>query len=216
VLAELAVPGSVSRDLGGLPTMWGRPLRSGLLYRTAAGHERVPGLVQQAAARPPVWFADLRQDREIHDETGVPPGVRVIRAPLHDPEFTQIERGRRQPVDYAAHYVRLLTGAAQVAGEVIRLTASRSWPIVIGCRAGKDRTGVVVITLLWALGVTHAAIVDDYLRSAQPAGAAPAAAGHTPGVLVPVTRMLWPADPAKLLQVSQACLDQARTEVTHG
>jgi Tyrosine phosphatase family len=223
--------GPATRDLGGLPTSAGDRLRPGLLYRTAAGHDRVPWGVKRAATFRPVWFIDLRNEREIHDETGVPAGVRLVRVPLDDPEFIRIEKASRKPEDYARHYARLLASAGPVAGEALRLTAAQAGPVMVGCQAGKDRTGVVTITLLWALGVTPAAIAGDYLRTARwsgaartpgqdvftsPVAAAPVTDAEIPEILVPVLRMLQSAEPAELLQVSQTCLEQARLEVIHG
>jgi protein-tyrosine phosphatase len=46
-----------------------------------------------------------------------------------------------------------------------KLMEDRKVPVLIHCTAGKDRTGFVVGILLKALGVSHQAIIDDYLAS---------------------------------------------------
>lgn len=49
----------------------------------------------------------------------------------------------------------------------IRTIASSSGAVLVHCAAGKDRTGVVVALALDAAGVDRAAIVSDYLATAQ-------------------------------------------------
>ena len=46
------------------------------------------------------------------------------------------------------------------------LLADDGLPVVIGCAAGKDRTGVTIALLLDLAGVDDATIVDDYALSA--------------------------------------------------
>jgi len=42
-----------------------------------------------------------------------------------------------------------------------------AWPVLIHCRSGKDRTGVVVAMLLKVLGVSNETILDEFLLSTE-------------------------------------------------
>lgn len=56
--------------------------------------------------------------------------------------------------------------APQLAQVVRALLAEDALPAVIGCAAGKDRTGVAIALLLDLVGVPGPVIVDDYAASA--------------------------------------------------
>jgi protein-tyrosine phosphatase len=56
--------------------------------------------------------------------------------------------------------------AEQLADVTRALLAEDGLPAIVGCAAGKDRTGVTIALLLDLVGVDHATIVDDYARSA--------------------------------------------------
>ena len=45
------------------------------------------------------------------------------------------------------------------------LLAPDIYPVVIHCGQGRDRTGAVIATLLWLLGVDEEEITEDYLMS---------------------------------------------------
>lgn len=45
------------------------------------------------------------------------------------------------------------------------LAEERNWPVMIHCTQGKDRTGLIVMLLLFLLDVDLTAIEQDYLRS---------------------------------------------------
>lgn len=62
-------------------------------------------------------------------------------------------------------YLQCLTSPALTTA-VTRIAEQAGQPTVVHCAAGKDRTGVVAAVVLGLLGVTEAAIVDDYLASA--------------------------------------------------
>jgi protein-tyrosine phosphatase len=45
------------------------------------------------------------------------------------------------------------------------LADKQSWPVLVHCTQGKDRTGLIVMLLLFLLGVDQAAIDEDYRLS---------------------------------------------------
>jgi protein-tyrosine phosphatase len=69
--------------------------------------------------------------------------------------------GRIDRYDTGAREVRrwLNDVLAAVASEDVR------WPVFVHCVSGKDRTGVVVASLLTVLGVPRHVVVDEYLWS---------------------------------------------------
>ena len=60
-------------------------------------------------------------------------------------------------------YRHMFDGRAGSLVEVVRaLIGEDGLPAVIGCAAGKDRTGVTIALVLAAVGVPRAVIVEDY------------------------------------------------------
>ncbi|MFO0658309.1 MAG: tyrosine-protein phosphatase [Polyangiaceae bacterium] len=45
------------------------------------------------------------------------------------------------------------------------ISASATWPVLVHCASGKDRTGVIVAATLAAIEIPRAVIVDEYLLS---------------------------------------------------
>lgn len=115
---------------------------------------------------------DLRTPREI-DKYGPPAtlvdtGVRWVNAPLTGYPSTPIDKPRPTSADVVAYYhgmlehslpecwPRLFSALASVAHE----------PFLVCCHAGKDRTGVVVASVLDLLGSPTQDIAADYGASA--------------------------------------------------
>lgn len=88
-------------------------------------------------------------------------------------------RRREDPQDLATNYVHVAasnkvenyhTANAQVRrwlNEVVSLFARADvqFPVLVHCKSGKDRTGVVVAALLSIVGIGRSLIVDEYLLS---------------------------------------------------
>jgi hypothetical protein len=185
---------------------------------------RVPPAVNSLARSSPVRFVDLRRRDEVLDPAPLPPGVEVVRYPLNDPTFVAIPKADREVADYATHYVRLLTDAVQPAAAVIRWLAEERWPVVVGCRLGKDRTGVVTMLCLWALDVVVEDIVTDYVEACRRAAEAlPDAVWTSPGrgrfdlpaeTLRPALRALRSGSPSERLGLPESVVAGARAAAT--
>jgi len=163
------------RDVGGYPardgrrTRWRTLLRSDELTRLPA-HARQSlvdlGVRQVIDLR---WPAEL--DRAPNVFAGPDPAGRV--------RYTPIALLADDPTPHAGlagMYRHVFDVRATQLAEVVRaLLADDGMPAIIGCAAGKDRTGVTIALLLDLVGVDHATIVDDYALSAayfaQPATA---------------------------------------------
>jgi protein-tyrosine phosphatase len=162
------------RDLGGHATADGHAVRHGLLYRSAA-LERARGaalrLVRSLGLR---TILDLRAPDEVPRRDPLP-GVRRLALTI---DIAGITRQRVRP-----HFFRggaeeeIIAALDSVYGEMVDLAIPQltklfaalldpaTYPALICCRAGKDRTGFASALILLALGVPREAVLADYLRS---------------------------------------------------
>ena len=163
------------RDFGGYPTVDGRRVVRGGLFRsgvmshlTADDEERLRalGIVTicdlrtraERDERPTRWFDDTC-DLLVDDDTEP---TTTLRALLDRPDSSE-EEGRdamialyrelpfKHRVMYRAMFRRLVDGRV---------------PLVVNCSAGKDRTGVGAALVLLALGVAPDLIERDFLATA--------------------------------------------------
>jgi protein-tyrosine phosphatase len=160
------------RDLGGLPTSDGRRVRRGLLFRGASLHRLRPDQLDLLAPLGLRTAIDLRTSPEatagsypnrattVH---GMPIFERSPKFPaaVDDPAATLTET-----------YLWMLEQGRESIPRIFTLLAEpATYPTVIFCAAGKDRTGVVCALVLDQLGVDRAEIAADYALSDEPAQA---------------------------------------------
>ncbi|MGW2698296.1 tyrosine-protein phosphatase [Streptomyces sp. NPDC001296] len=171
------------RDLGGLPTVDGRRVRHGVLFRS--GH-LAHATEQDAAFLASLGLHTVFDFRNAADMKLEGPdvelaGVRNVNLPLTDPadgaEFWKMVRdgdleqlrgllsdgkaANRMIASYRA-IIRERTGEHS---RVLHAMAEDSVPALMHCAAGKDRAGLSIAVTLIALGVERDAIVADYLES---------------------------------------------------
>jgi hypothetical protein len=103
---------------------------------------------------------DLRWPHELKEAPSVfarSSGVRYLSIPLLEDDPTPV-------IGLAATYRQMLDERAPQLADVTRaLLEPEGLPAVIGCAAGKDRTGVTIALLLSAVGVPADVIVADYV-----------------------------------------------------
>ncbi|PWI12060.1 protein-tyrosine-phosphatase [Streptomyces sp. NWU339] len=171
------------RDVGGLPTVDGRRVRHGVLFRS--GH------LAHATASDADFLSSLglhtvfdfrnAADQKLDGHDIELPGVRNVNLPLSDPAGGA--RFWRMVRDGDLDQLRSLLADGKGAGrmiasyrvivkertaehsQVLRSLAEDSVPVLMHCAAGKDRAGLSVAVTLLALGVERDAIFDDYLKS---------------------------------------------------
>jgi protein-tyrosine phosphatase len=153
------------RDLGGRPVNGGGVVRPGVLYRSdSLAYASTADADRLVNALGVATVVDLRGDREIALRGRGPLAdlsVKYIHAPIVD-----VSPGDG---DLARHYVAMLAErGASVAALLRRLTESPALPVIVHCEAGRDRTGVVVATILGLVGVPDDVISADYELSAEP------------------------------------------------
>ena len=148
------------RDLGGMKTVDGRIVKSGMVYRSAAfnsvsrkGHAKawtIPAWSREFLTRRLGIKTDLdlrRDEGETQGMTGSPLGADVHWAHV---------RG------YAYERVGLPEGKAGFAKAFRLLLDESRYPVVVHCQRGRDRAGTLVALLEAVLGVPLEVIRRDY------------------------------------------------------
>ncbi len=141
---------------------------------------------------------DLRTDVEVELEGPGPithePRVRIDHRSLYpssggntDLEAATVKpwgEGDLGPDDFPAErpvvrtYMSYLAARPDSIVASVRAIAGADGAVLVHCAAGKDRTGVVVALALDAAGVDRAAIIRDYLATAERIEGDPRAAGE--------------------------------------
>ena len=163
------------REVGPLPTVDGRRVRPGVLFRSDTlqylDAEGLRVLTDEVGLRTVI---DLRLPYEVRIEgrgalADVPHNYRQLPFLVSGSE----QAGTAVPVLHTddpivPHYLGYLrTSPDAVAGVVDALAEGDNVPAVVHCAAGKDRTGVAVAIVLEAVGVRREDIVADYVASAE-------------------------------------------------
>jgi protein-tyrosine phosphatase len=162
------------RDIGGLPTIDGRRVCRGRVYRSHAPDWFDAERLATVSRMPLRTVIDLRSGEERRAGTSplAHPGLTRWQLPLSSTigaphallHECMAEPGsaRRQmegvyraiPFDHVPGFTAFMAALAE--GET---------PLLLHCSAGKDRTGVAMAILLTLLGVERDVIVKDYLRT---------------------------------------------------
>src|SRR3954451_1879179 len=172
----VALEGALSwRDLGGYRTADGRVTKWDCVYRSDGLDQLTDADLDVIADLGIKLVVDFRVDREVDENPSRladHPDLRCQRLPIGGDEvegrsvLETILAGdlKTYTVDeMASVYERLLEDFASTFGEVIRHAADpANHPMVFHCTAGKDRTGLMAMLLLGALGVSDDDIVTDY------------------------------------------------------
>ncbi|MFJ2830337.1 tyrosine-protein phosphatase [Streptomyces sp. NPDC087263] len=171
------------RDVGGLPTVDGRRVKYGVLFRS--GH------LAHATEDDAAFLASLglhtifdfrnASDQKLEGPDVELPGVRNVNLPLTDPadgsEFWKmvrdgdLEQLRTLLADGKAanrminSYRAIVKERTAEHSQVLHSMAEDSVPALMHCAAGKDRAGLSIAVTLLAVGVEREAIVADYLES---------------------------------------------------
>jgi len=166
------------RDLGGWPTMDGRRVRTGLVFRA-------PALICLCAEDEAVLAAlglravvDFRGTRErLHQPVRIAGAISYslaiepsVGAGLRDIVRTGQVSGHVRPADMLdllreAYHAYALQDFPQYRGLFQLLLQNDNLPLLFHCTAGKDRTGFGAALLLSALGVSWPHVVEDYLAT---------------------------------------------------
>jgi protein-tyrosine phosphatase len=176
-------PGSFNvRDLGGLPAAGGASVRRGALVRADSLARLEPAGWAALEAYGVRTVVDLRNDHEIEGDTAPRPErlqtVRVEHDAFEDREFWDVwETGPQfgTPLYYRPHLAR---HPERTAAAVAAIARAAPGGVAVHCVTGRDRTGMVAMTVLALLGVGPAEIAADYALTAERASRLYAARGE--------------------------------------
>lgn len=160
---HLRLPGTRNlRDVGGYPAGNGRTTRWRTLLRTDA-LDRLPVASQTALLDMGLRnVIDLRWPHELDEFPS------VFRA-SDRVTYRSIPLLRDDPtprLGLAGTYLHMLDKRGRQLAQIVRwLLEPGGLPAVIGCAAGKDRTGVAVALVLSAVNVPNDVVVEDYALS---------------------------------------------------
>ncbi|MER7687659.1 tyrosine-protein phosphatase [Streptomyces sp. NPDC097610] len=171
------------RDVGGLPTVDGRRVRYGRLFRSghlAHATEEDAAFLSSLGLHTIFDFRNAA-DQKLEGPDVDLPGVRNVNLPLTDPadgsEFWKmvregdVEQLRGHLGDGKAanrmigSYRTIVKERTAEHSHVLHALAEDSVPALMHCAAGKDRAGLSIAVTLLALDVERDAIVADYLES---------------------------------------------------
>lgn len=181
---RLAVEGlHNARDLGGLALRGGGSTPGGVLFRSENLDPVTESGWQELRAAGIRTVVDLRQPAERRrDARALPDWVRretVDLDGLDDAEFwaDYLDNGL---IGTARYFLPHLTRMPERAGAALRavVAAIADGGVLFHCMSGRDRTGMISMLLLTAVGVEPEEIVADYLASVANAGAQAAATGR--------------------------------------
>lgn len=163
------------RDCGGYATADGLRMRTGRLYRSGTLDDARGADLRAVQTLGLKTIVDLRAPREKKKELPTIAGARRIDLPI---ELENKARDRVQPlmvkrgaenevVDILKQLYRDLADEAwPQAGQLFHILLSAdAYPVLIHCRAGKDRTGFLCALVQLAVGVERAAVFQDYLKT---------------------------------------------------
>ena len=173
------------RDLGGYRAADGRRVRWGTLYRSgsfaeASGTDRQ--VIAQLGLHSLVDFRSTAEKREEPNRLPDPARFAMVEIPTleggdtslaeevmarieesnfegFDPDAFMIAANRQIASTYTPQYRKFMQVVLDAGGA----------PVAWHCSAGKDRTGFAAALLLRALGVPMDTVLEDYLRSREPA-----------------------------------------------
>ena len=164
--------GSNFRDMGGYPTVDGRTVKRGLLFRSGA----MTGLTQEDQNYLEQFgFAavmDLRSSEEIDlypnhwasnadvDYLSVPYSILELMA-----QVAEESESLADTQDYSAMYLTMTDMLKPQLKTYFDALLNEQTPMVVNCSAGQDRTGVTSALLLSVLGVDEDLVIEDYLLS---------------------------------------------------
>jgi protein-tyrosine phosphatase len=162
---HLALDGTRNlRDVGGYPAAGGRRTR----WRTLLRSDELTRL--PAATADALVLLGLRQVIDLRWPEELQTAPNAFRASA-SVRYTSIPLLADDPTPHAGlagMYRHVLDARGAQLAEVVRsLLVDDGLPAVIGCAAGKDRTGVTIALLLDLVGVPRDVIVDDYALSAR-------------------------------------------------
>ena len=158
------------RDLGGYETDCGRRTRYQRLFRSDDLHLLTAADQDEVARLGVATVIDLRTSEEVAAK-----GRALVRAaryqlPMDDLLFAPSGVGpwHAEPAFVADMYLAALAANVETLREILAvLTDPSTYPAVVSCSSGIERTGIVTAVVLGLLGVPDSRIVADFAGSRE-------------------------------------------------
>jgi protein-tyrosine phosphatase len=166
------------REVGGYPTVDGRKLRRGLVWRSARLDDLTPADVERVHGLGIEAIADLRRPKERAlnpTSEQLLARVRMLAWDSHGLQDDRLQAGLFKPNADNDHYFQAILDLYRMIAEehavhlrdLYQALAEGALPVLIHCAAGKDRTGIAVALLLEIIGVERAYVLADYSKTEQ-------------------------------------------------
>ena len=166
------------RDIGGIRTADGGRIRTGRIFRAEAIGLLDQADVDELAQLGVRTVCDLRSERERTSARShwlctdarvltmdVNTDVRGVGDPFKILKEQPDEAGARTLMKRI--YEELPNACAPHLRSIFNHLSQDHLPLLVHCTAGKDRTGFIIAMVLYALGVSQADIMTEYLLSAK-------------------------------------------------
>jgi len=153
------------RDIGGYRAAGGRVVRWGRYFRAGRQDRMTPDDIARAAELGVRTQIDLRRPDEV-ESSGRGPfaatlGSRYVGLPvLPAGSYEQLNRETGTLGERYLAYLQYPSAPWRRVFEV--LADGASYPVLLHCTAGKDRTGVITALLLSVLGIDRGVIEEDF------------------------------------------------------
>lgn len=95
-------------------------------------------------------------------------GIKYFSFPLNDREtnFFQIKEPNEK--DYAEYYLKIFFSNIEMIRKIFNCILEENFTsLLIGCKFGKDRTGIIIYLILSLLDIEESVIFFDYAKSAE-------------------------------------------------
>ncbi len=199
------------RDLGGYAVEDGRTVRWHTLFRADGLDRLTSGDVEALRPYGLRTIVDLRMAHELEEKGRFPVDTYPVafhHLSVMDKTWDR-EAAAREDLPAAdflhARYTEMLDEAGPRYADALRLlSAADGLPAVFHCAAGKDRTVLLAMLVLGAVGVGHDDIVEDYALTSASMDEFRANAARDPLVAAGLANtpvMFFAADPAAMSRV---------------
>lgn len=155
------------RDVGGYATADGRVVRWGRYFRAGTPHRMTSGDLDRARQLRLASVIDLRRPDELRASAGRPPladpPVQYHQLPVVPEGGSDLLNERYGHGISGARYFGYLEAGPEYFRRAFEVLADpASYPALVHCTAGKDRTGVLTALVLDLLGVPRPVVEADF------------------------------------------------------
>ncbi|WP_066187838.1 tyrosine-protein phosphatase [Gracilibacillus timonensis] len=179
-VSEIPIEGAINfRDLGGYPTVDGRQVKKGLLFRSGDLSQLTEKGKQQLFDLGVRCICDFRGETEQqnHPDPTITNAQHVALSLIREEQVVD-PRQQQKHVDELAEKStpeellkgvnRMMVDQEPLLRQFLDLVIdTEQAPLVLHCTAGKDRTGIGSALILLSLGVSKEIVMEDYLKTNQ-------------------------------------------------